>query len=87
MVQNPAVPAPRLAENGELLIIPDGLSVPIVLAPMAGGPSTVELAVAVSEAGGLGFLAAGYKTAATVRTEIEESAHGAHSPGSQPGAC
>ena len=34
-----------------------GLSVPIVGAPMAGGPSTVELAVAVSTAGGLGVLA------------------------------
>lgn len=43
---------------------------PIVQAPMAGGPSTVELAVAVSEAGGLGFLAAGYRTADAVREEI-----------------
>ncbi len=33
---------------------------PVVLAPLAGGPSTPELAAAVSEAGGLGFLAAGY---------------------------
>jgi nitronate monooxygenase len=32
----------------------------IVLAPLAGGPSTPELAAAVSDAGGLGFLAAGY---------------------------
>jgi nitronate monooxygenase len=32
----------------------------IVLAPLAGGPSTPELAAAVSNAGGLGFLAAGY---------------------------
>jgi nitronate monooxygenase len=31
-----------------------------VLAPLAGGPSTPELAAAVSDAGGLGFLAAGY---------------------------
>src|SRR5438105_1675742 len=35
---------------------------PIVQAPMAGGPSTAELAAAVSAAGGLGFLAAGYKS-------------------------
>lgn len=33
---------------------------PIVLAPMAGGPSTPELTAAVSAAGGLGLLAAGY---------------------------
>jgi nitronate monooxygenase len=32
----------------------------IVLAPLAGGPSTPELAAAVSNVGGLGFLAAGY---------------------------
>ena len=38
---------------------------------MAGGPSTPELAAAVSSLGGLGFLAAGYKTAAAVRAEIE----------------
>ena len=33
---------------------------PIVLAPMAGGPSTPELVAAVSNAGGLGMTAAGY---------------------------
>jgi nitronate monooxygenase len=35
------------------------LTHPIVQAPMAGGPSTPELAAAVTNAGGLGFLAAG----------------------------
>lgn len=40
-------------------------------APMAGGPSTPALAAAVSEAGGLGFLAAGYKTADAVAAEVE----------------
>jgi nitronate monooxygenase len=33
---------------------------PIVLAPLAGGASTPELTAAVSESGGLGFLASGY---------------------------
>ena len=47
-----------------------GLRVPVVQAPMAGGPSTVDLAVAVSEAGGLGFLAAGYRDPARVRDEV-----------------
>lgn len=37
---------------------------------MAGGPATPALAAAVSEAGGLGFVAAGYRTAATVRDDI-----------------
>jgi nitronate monooxygenase len=43
---------------------------PIVQAPMGGGPSTPDLAVAVCEAGGLGFLAAGYKRAEAVRDDI-----------------
>jgi len=37
---------------------------------MAGGPSTPELAVAVCRAGGLGFLAGGYKRADAVRDDI-----------------
>jgi len=39
---------------------------------MAGGPSTVELARAVGDAGGLGFLAAGYLPAAKLRGQIAE---------------
>lgn len=37
---------------------------------MAGGPSTPALAIAVCRAGGLGFLAAGYKRAEAVREDI-----------------
>jgi nitronate monooxygenase len=44
---------------------------PIVQAPMGGGASTPALAAAVSEAGGLGFLAAGYKPVDAVRADIE----------------
>lgn len=40
----------------------DQLEVPIVQAPLAGGPSTPELAAAVCNAGGLGFVAGGYRT-------------------------
>lgn len=36
---------------------------PVIVAPMAGGPSTPELAAAGTNAGGLGFVAAGYLTA------------------------
>ena len=50
-----------------------GLELPIVQAPLSGGPSTPALAAAVSEAGGLGFLAAGYKTPDAVRAEIAEA--------------
>ncbi|MCX4634331.1 nitronate monooxygenase [Streptomyces sp. RPA4-5] len=45
---------------------------PIVQAPMAGGGSGPELAAAVCEAGGLGFLAAGYKTADGMYQEIKQ---------------
>ncbi|MDF2523216.1 MAG: nitronate monooxygenase [Clostridiales bacterium] len=36
---------------------------PIIQAPMAGGPTTPDLVAAVSNAGGLGNLGAGYLTA------------------------
>jgi nitronate monooxygenase len=52
-------------------VILDTLAVPVVLAPMAGGPSTPELANAVSAAGGLGFLAAGYLTAGAMRDQLD----------------
>jgi len=48
----------------------DALDIPIVLAPMAGGAGTPRLAAAVSDAGGLGFLAAGYLTADALREQI-----------------
>ncbi|MCK7606458.1 nitronate monooxygenase [Geobacillus stearothermophilus] len=48
------------------------LPIPIIQAPMAGGVSTPKLAAAVSNAGGLGFLAGGYKTAEAMRKEIHE---------------
>ena len=47
------------------------IGLPIVGAPLAGGPSTPALAAAVSAAGGLGFVAAGYKTAAEVAADVE----------------
>jgi nitronate monooxygenase len=50
----------------------DEISVPVVQAPMAGGPSTLELASAVSDAGGLGFLAAGYRDAEALRADVLE---------------
>jgi len=51
-------------------MIIDELRHPIVQAPMAGGGSTPALAAAVSNAGGLGFLAAGYLTVDAVRDSI-----------------
>ncbi|HZZ95886.1 MAG TPA: nitronate monooxygenase [Jatrophihabitantaceae bacterium] len=46
------------------------LDVPVVGAPLGGGPSTPELVGAVSRAGGLGFLAAGYKTPDAIAEQI-----------------
>ncbi|WP_105975808.1 nitronate monooxygenase [Streptomyces geranii] len=49
----------------------DLLAHPIVQAPMAGGVSLPQLAAAVADAGALGFLAAGYKTADGMYQEIK----------------
>jgi NAD(P)H-dependent flavin oxidoreductase YrpB (nitropropane dioxygenase family) len=45
---------------------------PIVAAPMAGGPTTVALAEAVGSAGAYPFLAGGYKAPEALATEIEQ---------------
>jgi nitronate monooxygenase len=45
---------------------------PIVQAPLGGGPSTPALSAAVTRAGGLGFLPAGYRTPEAVRDDIRE---------------
>jgi nitronate monooxygenase len=47
------------------------LAVPIIVAPMAGGPSTPELAAAGTNAGGLGFVPAGYLTADVFAERVE----------------
>ncbi len=54
-------------------MILDQIDVPIVLAPLAGGPTTPQLAAAVASAGGLGFLAAGYLTAAALAEQIRQA--------------
>ncbi|MGB7385152.1 MAG: nitronate monooxygenase, partial [Rhodococcus sp. (in: high G+C Gram-positive bacteria)] len=47
------------------------LSVPIISAPMAGGPSTPELAAAVTQAGGLGMLAGALLDMETFADQID----------------
>lgn len=52
-----------------------GLKYPLIVAPMAGGPTTPELVVASSEAGALGFLGAAYLSATDIKstaTKIRE---------------
>ncbi|OBB08364.1 2-nitropropane dioxygenase [Mycobacteriaceae bacterium 1482268.1] len=46
------------------------LAIPVIVAPMAGGPSTPELAAAGTNAGGLGFVAAGYLSADALAERI-----------------
>jgi nitronate monooxygenase len=64
----PTRPGPVTDTEEEAML--QTLEVPIVQAPMAGGPSTPALAAAVSGAGALGFVAAGYRSAAAMADDI-----------------
>lgn len=56
----------RSAAGGVL----DRLRLPIVQAPLSGGPSTPELTIAAVRAGAFGFLAAGYGAPEALRDDI-----------------
>jgi nitronate monooxygenase len=62
------VPASALDE----LLVALGVDLPVLAAPMAGGPGTPRLAMAAARAGSLGFIAGGYKSAAALAGEIDE---------------
>jgi NAD(P)H-dependent flavin oxidoreductase YrpB (nitropropane dioxygenase family) len=47
-----------------------GLRIPVIAAPMAGGPTTSAMVIAAHSAGSFGFLAAGYKTPEAVEAEL-----------------
>jgi nitronate monooxygenase len=49
-----------------------GVRLPIVAAPMAGGPTTPELVAAVGDAGGLGILGCGYLRPDAIRAAVRE---------------
>lgn len=49
-----------------------GSRLPIVAAPMAGGPTTIALARATAEAGGFPFLAGGYQAAVSLLAGIRQ---------------
>lgn len=51
----------------------DRLKLPIVLAPLAGGPATPALAAAVCRAQALGFLAAGYLSPEQLQEQMAEA--------------
>jgi nitronate monooxygenase len=48
------------------------ISVPIIQAPMAGGPTSSSLVSAVSNAGGLGMIGAGYMSPSALKQQIQE---------------
>ena len=62
-----SVPAPRTSPLTGL-----GVTAPVLAAPMAGGPSTPALVAAAARSGGMGFLAAGYKTAEQLEKQVTE---------------
>jgi nitronate monooxygenase len=47
-----------------------GVRLPVLAAPMAGGPGTPELVIAAGAAGSLGFLAAGYQTTEALAEQV-----------------
>lgn len=49
-----------------------GLTLPVLAAPMSGGPSTPELVVAAARAGSLGFLGGGYKAPDVLADQIAQ---------------
>jgi nitronate monooxygenase len=48
-----------------------GMSIPLIAAPMSGGPTTPAMVSAATRAGGFGLLAAGYKTVEAIEAEIK----------------
>ncbi|GAA1736092.1 nitronate monooxygenase [Isoptericola hypogeus] len=48
-----------------------GSPLPVVAAPMAGGPTTLELASAVTEAGGFAILPGGYRTPDALAQQVD----------------
>ncbi|MCG7597391.1 nitronate monooxygenase [Mycobacterium sp. PSTR-4-N] len=56
------------------------LTAPVSVAPMAGGPSTPELAAAGTNAGGLGFVAAGYLSADVFADKLGAAMRSASGP-------
>ncbi|MBB3053394.1 NAD(P)H-dependent flavin oxidoreductase YrpB (nitropropane dioxygenase family) [Prauserella isguenensis] len=47
-----------------------GISLPVLAAPMAGGPTAPDLVTAAGRAGSMGFLAGGYKTPSALAEQI-----------------
>jgi NAD(P)H-dependent flavin oxidoreductase YrpB (nitropropane dioxygenase family) len=61
------IPAPRTSP-----LVGLGITTPVLAAPMAGGATTAALVTAAARSGGMGFLAAGYKTAEQLHQQLTE---------------
>ena len=61
-----------------------GVTLPVIAAPMAGGPTTVDMVLAAARAGSMGFLAAGYKTPEAMHAESRPGALGRSAVRCQP---
>jgi nitronate monooxygenase len=56
---------------GAMSVLGDlGVRLPVLAAPMAGGPTSPALVVAAAEAGSLGFLAAGYQSPESLAAQL-----------------
>ncbi|MFI2102380.1 nitronate monooxygenase [Isoptericola sp. NPDC019693] len=58
-----------------------GTDLPLVAAPMAGGPTTLDLLSATTEAGALAFLAGGYQTPQALADQIRHAHQRTHTFG------
>jgi NAD(P)H-dependent flavin oxidoreductase YrpB (nitropropane dioxygenase family) len=65
--------APDVALRATGVLASLGATIPLIAAPMAGGPSTPQLVGAAAEAGGLGFLAGGYLTTDALAERITQT--------------
>jgi len=63
-------PRTELRATGVLASL--GAKVPLIAAPMAGGPSTPALVAAAASTGAFGFLAAGYKSVDALSQQLSE---------------
>ena len=59
-------------EQSEKFINLNGIEIPLIAAPMAGGPSSPELVAAVSSSGGLGSIGGGYLSPENLEKQINE---------------
>jgi nitronate monooxygenase len=57
--------------KGKQMLAQFGMSIPVIAAPMSGGPTTPAMVSAANQAGGLGLLAAGYKTVQAIEAEVK----------------